>query len=150
MAVNSAVVGVLRAILTMDSAEFEKGVRKAQGELGKFSRETKTLGLQATQLGATLTKTVTLPLVGLGTMAAKTAIDAAIALRLQTLKARLRLSLDASLVEPGGLRDTNPDGADGSWRKVTVEDVIEQHRADLAAWREETLRELCTWLSCDR
>lgn len=72
---NSAVVGILRALLTLDTAQFEKGVKRAQDELKTFSRETKQIGLQATQLGSQLTRTITLPLLGAGAAAAKVAMD---------------------------------------------------------------------------
>jgi hypothetical protein len=72
---NSAVVGILRALLTLDTAQFEKGVKRAQDGLRTFSRDTKQVGLQASQLGSTLTRTITLPLLGAGVAVAKAAMD---------------------------------------------------------------------------
>lgn len=75
MAGNSGVVGILRALLTLNTAEFEKGFKRADSSLKAFSREAKIIGQQATQLGQSLTRTITLPLVALGGAAAKAAID---------------------------------------------------------------------------
>lgn len=71
----SIVVGTLRALLTMDSAKFEAGIRQAQKDLKSFSNEAKKIGASATALGTSLTKTLTLPLAGLGIGVSKLAID---------------------------------------------------------------------------
>lgn len=68
-------IGVLRALLTADVAEFEAGMRKATNSLAAFSKDTGTIGRQATALGASLTKTLTLPLAAFGVAATKAAID---------------------------------------------------------------------------
>jgi TP901 family phage tail tape measure protein len=72
---ESAVVGVLRALLTLDSAEFESGMKKANSAFKDMQRDWKKVGLQATQLGTQLTKSLTLPILGAGSAAAKAAID---------------------------------------------------------------------------
>lgn len=72
---NSAVVGILRAILTVNSAEFETAMKRSADSARTFSRETKQIGLQATQVGMALTKTLTLPIVAFGGTVAKLAID---------------------------------------------------------------------------
>lgn len=72
---NSAIVGILRALLTLDSAQFESGMRRAADSAKVFSRDTKQIGLQASQIGAQLTRTLTLPILGFGGAVAKAAID---------------------------------------------------------------------------
>src|SRR5688500_13287204 len=72
---NNAVVGILRALLTLDSAQFESGIRKSQDSIRAFTRETRQIGQQATQIGAQLTRTLTLPILGFGGAVAKAAID---------------------------------------------------------------------------
>lgn len=70
----SSIVGTLRAILTLDAAEFEKGIRKGQSSLQVFSRDMKTMGTQATQIGSSLMRTVTLPILAAGGAVAAAAI----------------------------------------------------------------------------
>lgn len=72
---TSATVGILRALLTLDTAQFQKGVRQAQTGLRAFSKETKQIGLQASELGSRLTRTITLPLIGAGVAVSKVAMD---------------------------------------------------------------------------
>lgn len=72
---NSAVVGILRALLTANTAEYETAMRGAAESAKVFSREMKTVGQQATQVGSMLTKTLTLPIVGIGGTVAKLAMD---------------------------------------------------------------------------
>ena len=71
----SLVVGTLRALLTLDSAKFEAGIRKSDKELSKFATSSRRLGRQASYLGSALTKGITLPLVALGATTSKAAID---------------------------------------------------------------------------
>lgn len=75
MATNSAVVGLLRAILTLDTAEFAAGGKRAQDELKAFSTNFQKIGREATQLGTALTKTLTLPILAIAGASAKAAID---------------------------------------------------------------------------
>lgn len=72
---NNATVGILRALLTANTAEFETAMKRAADAAKTFSRETKQIGRDATQLGASLTKTLTLPIVAVGGAVAKFAID---------------------------------------------------------------------------
>lgn len=72
---DNAIVGILRALLTLDTAEFEKGSRKGQDSAKALSKEFTKFGKDAEALGKTLTATLTLPLVGLAAGAAKLAID---------------------------------------------------------------------------
>lgn len=71
----SATVGILRVLLTANSAEFEAAMKRAQGTAQSLSKDFGSIGRQATQLGSTLTRTLTLPLVAALGGAAKAAID---------------------------------------------------------------------------
>ncbi len=64
----SAVVGTLRILLEMNSAEIEK-------ELTRVSKSFGSIGQEATRLGTALTKTLTLPILGVGAGAIKMAMD---------------------------------------------------------------------------
>lgn len=75
-------LGTAVGYLMLDTSGFESGFQRAQSQLKTFmdSSQTwdtrfKSLGAGLTTIGGTLTKNVTLPLVGLGTAAAKSAID---------------------------------------------------------------------------
>lgn len=72
---NSAVVGTLRAILTANSAEFETAMKRASGALREFSKDTKQIGQQASQLGMSLTKILTVPILAAGGAVSKFAVD---------------------------------------------------------------------------
>lgn len=72
---NSAIVGILRALLTLDSAEFEAASKRAADSAKGLTKELTTAGRQATQVGAALTKTLTVPILGIGVTAAKLAMD---------------------------------------------------------------------------
>ena len=72
---NSAVVGVLRALLVADSAEFDKALKRTNDDLKVWSRELKKTGREAAAVGEALTKSLTLPIAGLGLSAAKMAMD---------------------------------------------------------------------------
>src|SRR5919109_3155815 len=71
---NSAVVGLLRVLLTANTAEFSTAMKSAADEARTFSREWKQTGSQATAAGAAITK-ATLPIaIALGA-SAKAAMD---------------------------------------------------------------------------
>ncbi|WP_282806500.1 phage tail tape measure protein [Clostridium tetani] len=79
MAIN---VGTAIAYLTLDKSPFNNGLKSAGAELKNFIRGTgeaggriKSLGGALTSVGGTLTKTVTLPIVGIGTACTKMASD---------------------------------------------------------------------------
>lgn len=75
MASNSAIVGILRALLTAETAQFETAMKRSSETARQWSRDLRQIGTQATQLGSALTKSFTVPIVaGLGS-AAKAAID---------------------------------------------------------------------------
>jgi TP901 family phage tail tape measure protein len=59
----------------MDSAEFEDAAKKASRQMDSWSKDLKSVGQQATQLGTSLTKTLTLPILGVGAASLKMAMD---------------------------------------------------------------------------
>ena len=74
--------GTIEAFLTLDTHGFSTGLNNARQDLQTFTDGTRTtgdrftaLGGAMTAVGATLTKNVTLPIIGIGTAAAKTAMD---------------------------------------------------------------------------
>lgn len=72
---NSAVVGVLRALLTANTVEFDSAMARGAESAKKFSREMRSIGAQASQVGSALTKTLTLPLAGSVAAVGKLAMD---------------------------------------------------------------------------
>ena len=74
--------GTIEAFLTLDTSGFSMGLNNARQDIQTFEDGTRTagdrfsaLGSAMTNVGANLTKNVTIPLVGIGTAAAKTAMD---------------------------------------------------------------------------
>lgn len=72
---SSALVGVLRVLLTANSAEFETALKQAQVSAKTWANDLQKIGKQASDIGTALTKTLTVPLVGLGAGAIKSAMD---------------------------------------------------------------------------
>ncbi len=72
---SSATVGILRVLLSANTAEFDAAMKKAASSADGLTKTFKSIGQQATDVGMTLTKTLTVPLLGLGVGAAKAAID---------------------------------------------------------------------------
>lgn len=71
----SSVVGALRVILSLDSAEFEAGTKEMSARAKTLNRDLTTFGREATAVGSTLTKAITLPILGIGAAAVKSAMD---------------------------------------------------------------------------
>jgi TP901 family phage tail tape measure protein len=71
----SATVGVLRVLLTANSAEFDAALKRASGQAQLWSKDLQNIGRQATQVGTALTKTLTLPILALGVGSVKAAMD---------------------------------------------------------------------------
>lgn len=90
---GSAVVGLLKVLLTADTAEFDSAMRRVSSSAGAWSKDLASMGRQATQLGSALTKTLTLPILGLGIGAAKAAMD------FESAFAGVRKTVDATDVE---------------------------------------------------
>lgn len=72
---NSAIVGILRALLMADTASFDAAMKRSADSAKAWSRDLRTVGQQATQVGSALTKTLTLPLAALAIGSAKAAMD---------------------------------------------------------------------------
>jgi TP901 family phage tail tape measure protein len=75
VAANSAVVGLLRVLLTANTAEFEAAMKRSANAATKWSKDLRSIGQQATAVGSTLTKALTLPIVGIATASVKASID---------------------------------------------------------------------------
>ena len=74
--------GTIEAFLTLDTTGFSMGLQQAGRDLQTFNDGSRTAGDRMSALGGvmvgvgtTLTKGVTLPIIGIGTAAAKTAMD---------------------------------------------------------------------------
>src|SRR6478735_10010990 len=68
---NSAVVGLLRILLTANTAEFSTAMKSSAEQARAWSRDLKQIGTQAQSVGTALTKTLTVPILGLGAAAVK-------------------------------------------------------------------------------
>jgi TP901 family phage tail tape measure protein len=71
----SATVGLLKVLLTADSAEFQAALKKASSAADAWSKDMKSIGTQAQNVGSALTRNVTLPIVGLAAASVKAAMD---------------------------------------------------------------------------
>ena len=74
--------GTITAVLELNASGFSSGIQSAQQQLNTFADSSRSagdrligLGTGMSALGSTLTKGVTLPLVGIGAAAVKTAAD---------------------------------------------------------------------------
>lgn len=72
---SSAVVGLLRVLLTANTAEFSSAMKSVSSQAAIASKDLKTFGRQAESLGGALTKTLTLPLIAIGAGLAKIGND---------------------------------------------------------------------------
>jgi ABC-type multidrug transport system fused ATPase/permease subunit len=72
-------IGALRALLSLDSAAFEKGVKRAQASMGNFQRSMDKTARRMKSVGRKLTASVTAPLAigaaGLVTSATRAAVE---------------------------------------------------------------------------
>jgi TP901 family phage tail tape measure protein len=71
----SATVGILRVLLSANTAEFESAMASAGKSMGSLQREFSTIGQQATAAGTLLTGAFTVPLAAIGVGATKAAMD---------------------------------------------------------------------------
>lgn len=122
MAGGSAVVGTLRALLTLDSAQFEQGIRNVGRSAQQWSRDMTRMGAQARTLGTTLSTALTLPIVGLAGTSLKAAID------FESSFAGVRKTVDATEEEFGALQE----GLRGLSREIPI-NVNEINRIGEAA-----------------
>jgi TP901 family phage tail tape measure protein len=90
---NNITVGILRALLTLDTAQFHQGMRESAGSVKKFEGQMRKIGGNLTQIGGTLTGAVTLPIVAAFAGATKAAID------FESSFAGVRKTVDASEAE---------------------------------------------------
>jgi TP901 family phage tail tape measure protein len=101
--VASAVVGALRVLLSLDSAEFDTAMKRVSSSAKSWSSDLSNIGRQATAVGSALTTSLTLPMVGLGIAAVKAASD------FESSFAGVRKTVDATEPEfaalAQGLRD---------------------------------------------
>jgi len=72
---NSALVGLLRVLLSANTAEFQAGMKASAASAKAFSRDLATTGRQASQVGLALTKTLTLPILAAGAALIKVGVD---------------------------------------------------------------------------
>ena len=72
---QSAVVGLLRVLLTANTAEFTSAMKSVQDSAKTTQRTLRDVGRQASDVGSALTKTFTLPLVAGFAASAKAAMD---------------------------------------------------------------------------
>lgn len=72
---NSAIVGILKVLLTADTAQYNSAMSAAAATAAKTQKDFAQIGRQATQIGSALTRTLTLPLLALGGGAVKVAMD---------------------------------------------------------------------------
>lgn len=63
---NAATVGALRVILGLDAGEFEGGLTKAQAHLKKVGAQMQSMGQTMMVAGATMTATITAPIIAAG------------------------------------------------------------------------------------
>lgn len=75
MAQGNAIVGVLKVLLTADTAEYESALRNANRAAKQWSNDLRNVGRQATDIGRTLTTALTLPILGMAAGAIKSASD---------------------------------------------------------------------------
>ena len=74
--------GTIEAFLTLDTSGFSSGLNQARQDLQTFTDGTRTtgdrfsaLGGAMTNIGANLTRNVTMPILGIGTATVKMAMD---------------------------------------------------------------------------
>lgn len=72
---NSAVVGILRALLTADTAQFQSGLKGAASAARAWQKDFASIGQQATAVGKTLTAALTVPIIGIGAASVKSFMD---------------------------------------------------------------------------
>ncbi len=68
-------IGALRALLSLNSAAFEKGARRAEASMSGLQRSLQRASRRFAQIGRTMTTRLTLPLVGLGSVALKSSLS---------------------------------------------------------------------------
>lgn len=72
---SAGVVGLLRVLLALDTAQFEAGGKKAVSSAAALEKQLKTFGTSARNVGQSLTTSLTVPLVAAAAAAIKVAAD---------------------------------------------------------------------------
>ncbi|GGF82879.1 Phage-related protein [Mameliella alba] len=67
-------IGALRALLSLDSAAFERGAKRAEASMNGLQRSLKAASRKLGGIGKKLTTRVTLPIVGIGAAAVKSSL----------------------------------------------------------------------------
>ncbi|MZR14222.1 hypothetical protein GQE99_14460 [Maritimibacter sp. DP07] len=67
----AAVIGALRAVMSLDSAAFERGLSKAQKRVADFQKKIDRMGQRMQRAGALMTAGITAPIAGLSALAVK-------------------------------------------------------------------------------
>lgn len=71
----SATIGLLRVLLTANSGEFDAAMKKASNSAKVWSKDLKNIGQQASTIGLSMSKAITLPILAVGAGALKAATD---------------------------------------------------------------------------
>lgn len=71
----SAIIGALRGVLSLDSAAFDSGGKRAEASMGRLERRMNQFGRKMQAHGKKLSLTVTAPLAGLATVAVKSSLS---------------------------------------------------------------------------
>ena len=72
----NSVIGALRVILGLDTAEFDRGLSSSERKLERYGRSMQTLSDKVSRLGASLSLGVTAPLAAIGVQMSRVALDA--------------------------------------------------------------------------
>ncbi len=112
-------IGALRAMLSLDSAAFDKGIKRAQAGMNRFQKTMSKASQSMNRIGKTLTTRLTLPLVGLGTVAVRSSLKTIDA------QAKMAQSFDTSVVSiqnlarASDLAGISQGDLEGSLRRMT-------------------------------
>ncbi|MBO9437338.1 hypothetical protein J7354_01565 [Sulfitobacter sp. R18_2] len=68
-------IGALRALLSLDSAAFDKGAKRAQASMNGLQRSLHRTSQKMRSIGKTMTKRMTLPLAGVAAVAVKSSLS---------------------------------------------------------------------------
>ncbi|MEX5576795.1 hypothetical protein [Pseudophaeobacter sp. A-200-2] len=71
----AAIIGALRGVLSMDSAAFESGAKRAQSTMGKTERRMLRMGANMEKAGRRMSLGLTLPLAGAAAVAVKSSLQ---------------------------------------------------------------------------
>ncbi|RBO54068.1 phage tail tape measure protein [Rhodovulum sp. BSW8] len=113
-------IGVLRALLSLDSAAFESGVKRAQAGMNGLQRSLARTADRMKEVGQTLSLRVTAPIAGAGALILKTAGD------FEASMNRVRAALGASDSEFNALREAARNmGATTQFTAAEAADAIE-------------------------